>query len=136
MEISHEGKSVILLYHQIGISPIKQTNLDCYCKQDLFEEQMAYLYDSHHKVIALDELVLKINSQKSIFKDSYVVLTFDDGCDKFSEMALPILKKYNFPSTMYPVAGCLGKVASWPKIFNPDLNIVSEVELRHLISSW
>jgi peptidoglycan/xylan/chitin deacetylase (PgdA/CDA1 family) len=134
MASSHKGKAVILLYHQIGLSPIKQTNLDCYCNQDRFEEQMAYLYDSHYKVITLDELVLKINSQMSTFKDSYVVLTFDDGCDKFSEMALPILEKYNFLSTMYPVVGSLGKVASWPKVFNPDLNIVSELELKQLSS--
>lgn len=132
MENKPKGKAIILLYHQIGKNPVKQTNLDCYCRQGQFEEQMAYLYDSHYKVISLEELIVKINSQKALFEEQYIVLTFDDGCDKFSKTALPILQKYNFPSTIYPVAGCLGKVATWPKEINPDLSIVSELALKEL----
>lgn len=132
MENNHKGKAIILLYHQVGKTPVEQTNLDCYCDQDRFEEQMAYLHDSHYKVISLDELMVKINDQKPLFEEHYIVLTFDDGCAKFSKTALPILKKYNFPSTIYPVAGSLGKVASWPKVINPDLNIVSELALKEL----
>ena len=42
-----------------------------------------------------------------------VVLTFDDGCQNFREHAWPVLKKYNFPATMFVIAGMLGKTASW-----------------------
>lgn len=134
MKNNHKGKAIVLLYHQVGKKPIEQTNLDCYCDQSRFEEQMAYLYDSHYKVISLDELVSRMKTQKLLFKEHYVVLTFDDGCNTFSEIALPILKKNNFPSTIYPVAGCLGQVASWPKVINPDLNIISELKLKELSS--
>ena len=35
-----KGKATILLYHQIGVQPIEETNLDCFCNVDQFEEQM------------------------------------------------------------------------------------------------
>ncbi|MCU4177707.1 polysaccharide deacetylase family protein [Carboxylicivirga sp. N1Y90] len=132
MENNQKGKAIILLYHQVGRKPIKQTNLDCYCHQDRFKEQMAFLNDSKYKVISLDDLVGRISSLKKDFDDDYVVLTFDDGCEKFSETVLPILRKYDFPSTIYPVAGCLGEVASWSKVVNPDLSIVSKLALKQL----
>ena len=132
MKNNQTKKAVIFLYHQVGRNPIGPTNLDCYCNQDIFENQMSFLKDSEYVVISLDELVNKINSLAKDFDKNYVVLTFDDGCDKFSKTALPILKKYNFPSTIYPVAGCLGQVASWPKRINPDLNIMSELALKQI----
>lgn len=132
MIIKHKNKGVILLYHQVGKDPSELTNLDCYCDQDRFEEQMEYLYNSPYKVIPLEELMTIINSKKCLSNEHYIVLTFDDGCAKFSKTVLPILKKYNFPATIYPVAGSLGQMASWPKVINPDFNIVSELELKKL----
>lgn len=132
MENNRKGKAIILLYHQIGRTPIEQTNLDCYCDQDRFEEQMSFLNNSRYKIIHLDELVRKISTLERGFDDDYIVLTFDDGCNKFSKTAFPVLKKYNFPSTIYPVAGCLGQLASWPKVVNSDLNIISELALKQL----
>jgi peptidoglycan/xylan/chitin deacetylase (PgdA/CDA1 family) len=130
--MENKCKAIILLYHQVGKDPNDQTNLDCYCDQDRFEEQMEYLFNSPYKVISLDELIVKLNSEKNIFDDNYIVLTFDDGCAKFSRTVLPILKKYNFPATIYPVVGCLGQIASWPKVLNPDFNIISELELKNI----
>ena len=130
--MENKCKASILLYHQVGKEPNDQTNLDCYCDQDRFDEQMEYLFNSQYKVISLSELVVKINSEKNIFYDNYVALTFDDGCSKFSETVLPILKKYNFPATLYPVVGCLDQIAPWPKVFNPDFKIISELELKNI----
>lgn len=132
MENNQKGKAIILLYHQVGRNPTEQTNLDCYCDQDRFEEQMSFLNDSAYKVIDLEELVGKISTPELGLDEDYVVLTFDDGCDKFSKTALPILRKYDFSSTIYPVAGCLGQLASWLEVVNPDLNIVSELALKQL----
>lgn len=131
MKMNKVPKATILLYHQIGSFPLEETNLDCYCMISHFEEQMEYLYKANIEVISLAELVNILNKSKALEED-YVVLTFDDGCDKFGSTALPILEKRGFPSTIYPVSGNLGKVASWPKINNPDLVIVSEDELLNL----
>jgi peptidoglycan/xylan/chitin deacetylase (PgdA/CDA1 family) len=130
--MENKCKAIILLYHQVGKAPNEQTNLDCYCDQDRFEEQMQYLFNSPYKVISLDELMIKLNSEKHLFVENYLVLTFDDGCANFSKTVLPILKKFNFPATIYPVAGCLGQIASWPKVSNPYFNIISALELKKL----
>jgi peptidoglycan/xylan/chitin deacetylase (PgdA/CDA1 family) len=132
MQSKSKGKAVILLYHQVGNSPVEQTNLDCYCDEEQFEEQMSFLNDSTYKVIGLDELVYKISSTEGFLDENYVVLTFDDGCDQFSKKVLPILKKYNFPATLYPVTGCLGRIASWPKIMNPGLKIITKTALKRV----
>lgn len=132
MSNKKNGSAVILLYHQVGVSPVEQTNLDCFCDQICFEEQMSYLNYSHFKVISLEQLVSIINSHSPNFHENYVVLTFDDGCNKFPKSVLPILKKYNFPCTIYPVVGCLGSIANWPNVINPDLNILSKSELEYL----
>jgi peptidoglycan/xylan/chitin deacetylase (PgdA/CDA1 family) len=130
MRSKSKGNAVILLYHQVGNNPVEQTNLDCYCDEEQFEEQMSFLSESTYKVISLDELVYRISSLEDMLDDNYVVLTFDDGCSQFSKKVLPILNKYNFPSTLYPVTGCLGKIASWPKVTNPDLRIITKVALK------
>jgi peptidoglycan/xylan/chitin deacetylase (PgdA/CDA1 family) len=122
-------KATILLYHQIGKQPKETTNLDCFCNVEQFEEQMKFLIDSDIELISLKSLV-KMMKDKELFKKDYVVLTFDDGCERFQTTAIPILKKYNIPATIYPVCGYLGTVASWPKINNPDLRLISEENLK------
>jgi peptidoglycan/xylan/chitin deacetylase (PgdA/CDA1 family) len=69
------------------------------------------------------------------FNKDYVVLTFDDGCERFQTMILPIIQKYNFPSTIYPVSGDLGCFASWPKIINHDLRLLSKENLKIVVKS-
>jgi peptidoglycan/xylan/chitin deacetylase (PgdA/CDA1 family) len=42
-----------------------------------------------------------------------VVMTFDDGFESFYAHALPILERHSAKSTVFPVAGFLGKSSSW-----------------------
>ena len=126
-----KGKATILLYHQIGVQPKEETNLDCFCNVDQFEEQMRFLNGSDIELISLTSLVNLMKEKKGFEKD-FAVLTFDDGCERFQTMALPILNKYNMPATIYPVSGDLGAVASWPKVINPDLKLLSEENLKRV----
>lgn len=129
-----KGKATILLYHQIGKHPIKQTNLDCFCTIEQFEEQMRFLQESEIEVISLKSLVNMMKNDQGLDSD-YVVLTFDDGCERFQTIALPIIQKYSFPSTIYPVSGDLGRLASWPKIINTDLRLLSKKNLKCVAKS-
>ena len=124
-----KGKATILLYHQIGEQPKKETNLDCFCNVERFEEQMKFLNASDIELISLRSLV-NIMKDKEGFEKDYVVLTFDDGCERFKTTVIPILQKYDVPATIYPVSGNLGRIASWPKVINPDLRLLSEEKLR------
>lgn len=128
------NKTNILLYHQIGDTPNNNTNLDCFCETKSFYQQMEFLSNSDHEVISLKQAVDLICTKGHIDR-KFVVLTFDDGCEKFYDITFPILKKFNFPSTIYPVVGCLGQQASWGLKNNPDLKILSKdmiIELSRL----
>lgn len=129
-----KGKASILLYHQIGEHPKEQTNLDCFCNVEKFEDQMKFLSESDIQLISLQSLVGIMNN-KEVFDKHYVILTFDDGCERFQDVVLPLLKKYNVPATIYPVSGDLGSIASWPKVINYDLRILSKESLKIIANS-
>ena len=129
-----KGKATILLYHQIGEYPKEQTNLDCFCNLGQFEEQLKFLKESDIELISLRSLVNMIKD-KEVFDKDYVVLTFDDGCERFQTITLPILQKFDIPATIYPVSGDLGNIASWPKVINPALRILSEENLKKVAES-
>lgn len=42
-----------------------------------------------------------------------LLLTFDDGCRSFYTHALPLLEELKIKSTVFPVAGYIGKPSSW-----------------------
>jgi peptidoglycan/xylan/chitin deacetylase (PgdA/CDA1 family) len=86
---------------------------------------MEFLKNSDYKVISLIEAIDMIFNTKSI-DDNYIVLTFDDGCEKFYDITFPILDKFNFPSTIYPIAGYLGKHAIINGYEHPGLKILSK----------
>lgn len=124
----------ILLYHQVGGAPNAYTNLDCFCSSKDFYRQMEFLKNSDYSVISLSKALSFIFDQR-IIDSKHVVLTFDDGCERFYDLTYPILEKFDFPSTIYPVSGFFGKHATWGKIKNPDLKVLSKsmlVELNKL----
>lgn len=72
-------------YDQLVVSPAN------------FEQQMSYLHE-HYRVISLTQAIDELeqgNVQPS------VVVTFDDGYLDNLQNALPILKKYNIPATIF-----------------------------------
>ena len=121
----------ILLYHQIGDAPESDTNLDCFCSSKEFHLQMAFLKNSEFTVITLREALDKILHKKVIDKN-YVVLTFDDGCERFYDITFPILDSFNFPATVYPITGFLGDFLTKEGKSYPHLKILSRSMLIDL----
>lgn len=124
LKINPASNVNILLYHQIGDAPNQYTNLDCFCRTSEFYLQMEFLSNSGYKVITLTQALDYMFNHK-ITDQKLIVLTFDDGCERFYDIAFPILEKFGLPSTIYPVAGYLGKTASWGSLRNPDLRILT-----------
>jgi peptidoglycan/xylan/chitin deacetylase (PgdA/CDA1 family) len=121
----------LLLYHQVGDTPHANTNLDCFCRTEDFCSQMEFLSNSSYKVISLSKATELISSQKPIDAD-YVVLTFDDGCERFYDITFPVLESFGFPSAIYPVANYLGKRATWGNVRTRELRILSKNQLVEL----
>ncbi len=87
---------------------------------------MAYLKRAGYQIIRLDDLVnfiISTNKTDQTNKTSQtsqlvkphksVVITFDDGYMDNYESALPILREYNFPATVFVVSSLVGKTNNW-----------------------
>ncbi|MGQ8367218.1 polysaccharide deacetylase family protein [Glaciecola sp. 1036] len=108
-------KVPILCYHQFtrdrsSSNPMVVTEAE-------FTQQMAYLHEKGYQVISLQEASEFVRGQREL-PDNAVVITIDDGYRSFKDIALPVLTKYQFPSTMFIYPEFIGgKLAlSWQDV--------------------
>lgn len=97
------GHGVVLLYHHVSTETPASTSIS----PEKFSEHMAYL-KQHHSVVPLKMLVENIQDGTPLPKDA-VAITFDDGYQNILENAHPILKKYDFPYTVFINPDLIGK---------------------------
>lgn len=64
-----------------------------------FEKQMNYLAIHNYSVISLSELLAGLRNGQLPTKP--IVITIDDGFKSTYTLAYPVLKKYNFPATLF-----------------------------------
>ncbi len=96
------GRASILMYHSVGGSGVLFS-----VKPEDFEWQMEYLKTNSFNVISLAKL-FEIFSLKKELPAKTVVLTFDDGHEDNYHKVFPVLKKYNFPATIFLITGLVG----------------------------
>ena len=100
---SYPAKVAVLMYHSINTNDLFFT-----ARPEDFVEQMAYLKKEKFNVVSLTQLVNWIEKKQPIPKKT-VVLTFDDGYEDNYLNAWPVLKRYNFPATIFLVSGLVGQ---------------------------
>lgn len=120
-----------LLYHEIGEQPRNYANLDCFCLEERFREQMRFLKDSGIPVLSSAEISAQLNREGTLPADG-VILTFDDADISFLEHAMPILEEVDFPSTVFAVAGRLGQCANWTRDSRNAIPLMNAGQLRSL----
>ncbi len=101
----------VLSYH--NFSPMESNKLTV--TRGMFEQQMRFLKDGGYRVISMDQLFDFLEFKSSIPPKS-VVITIDDGWLSAHEIALPILKKYDYPATLFIYSDIIGnssKTLSW-----------------------
>lgn len=86
---------VILQYHHVSTETPKSTSVS----PKVFSEHMAFLAANYH-IIDLADAITKLQNNQSLPNKS-VAITFDDGYINILENAHPILKKHNFPYTVF-----------------------------------
>lgn len=91
----HAG-CVGFVYHHFGEGTPKSTTVSA----PLFEAHLAYLKESNFNVISADRAIGLLRSGEPLPKKC-VVLTADDAYTSVYTVAAPILKKYNFPMTVF-----------------------------------
>lgn len=106
-------KFVVLCYHRIGMGGIP---LFSELPPEIFEAQMRYVR-KQYRVVSLDELYDEM--EKPSRKEDAVAVTFDDGYRDLYVHALPVLRKYRIPATIYlPVDSIeTGQVPWYDRIF-------------------
>jgi peptidoglycan/xylan/chitin deacetylase (PgdA/CDA1 family) len=105
---SQAGLAGILLYHRVaGIDFVDPYVDDFNVPPTTFERQIAAVAESC-EVVALSELPSRLNEPSTA--KPLISLTFDDGYANFHTQALPVLKRYGVPATVFVVTDLIGKV--------------------------
>lgn len=97
---------IVLAYHQVGG---RKTLGITWITSAQFERQMAWLAEAGYHTNSLTEYLNdnQANAGKKI------VLTFDDGFRALAKNALPVLQRFGFTATVYPVADYVGRENRW-----------------------
>ena len=94
------GKILILTYHRFSRekNPLKTSAGE-------FAAHLEYL-KKHNRVLSLSEAAELMASGKPVPRGA-TVITIDDGYADACEIAFPLLRKFNFPATLYAVTDFL-----------------------------
>lgn len=99
-----EDRALILTYHNFSHNISDGSTVQI----SEFAEQMQHLKDNNYNVITLGELFDSLEGNKKIPAKS-IVITMDDGWLSVKDLALPILKKHNFPATLFIYSDIVGE---------------------------
>lgn len=97
----------ILTYHYFRVVPNPEQDkvgVGLSVSPNLFREQLIYLRDKGYSPIDFHQLDLALKGE-SFLPPKPVILTVDDGYQDFYTSGLPIIKEFNFPITLFMVAG-------------------------------
>ncbi|MCG8314697.1 MAG: polysaccharide deacetylase family protein [Pseudomonadales bacterium] len=107
--------AVILQYHHVSNSGPDSTRIDV----QLFAEHMQWINAQGYSVWPLPKLITSLKQRKPI-PDKVVVISFDDAYSSIHDNALPILKSYDWPFTVFvatdPINKGIGSFMSWQQI--------------------
>ncbi len=103
--VEHKNnRALILTYHNFaeGMSDGSTVQIS------EFSSQMHYLKENNYSVITLGELFNSLENNNEL-PPKPVVITIDDGWLSVKNLALPVLKKYNFPATLFIYSDIVGE---------------------------
>ena len=75
--------------------------------------QMAWLHRTGHHVLALGDIVSRLQRREPLPPRTLAII-FDDGLASLYTHAWPILADHGFPAAVFVVAGYCGKANDWP----------------------
>lgn len=88
-------EAVCFVYHRFGDNRFPSTNI---ALKD-FELHLQWLKQNNYLVVTLSEAIQ--NLQEESTERKMAVITIDDGYKSFYKNGLPLLKKYQFPATLF-----------------------------------
>jgi peptidoglycan/xylan/chitin deacetylase (PgdA/CDA1 family) len=98
------GQASIFVYHRFGDDRYPSTNISI----DVFAAQLQLLKEKSHVVLPLDEVVRSIREGREL-PERCTVLTVDDAYVSFLTGAMPLLRRYGYPVTLFVSTGSVGR---------------------------
>ena len=106
-------RACIFYYHRVADVGFVDPHLDDWnVPPHVFEQQIAMLAESA-EIVPLFELAERLKGSSSSSRP-LVCLTFDDGYANFYTRALPVLKRYRAPATLFVVTSLIGDAEPVP----------------------
>jgi peptidoglycan/xylan/chitin deacetylase (PgdA/CDA1 family) len=99
---------VILMYH--SVTSYAEDPYLVTVRPERFDQQLRWLRKRGLRGASMRDL---LHARASGDGRDLVGLTFDDGYADFAACAVPILRRYGFTATVYPIAGLLGGDNAW-----------------------
>ena len=90
---------LILAYHGVSTDDEHLWNGSMYMSPEMFRERLETIAKSGCAMLSLDEAITRLYAND--LPDRSVAITFDDGNFDFQQSAFPLLKEFDFPSTLY-----------------------------------
>ena len=90
---------LILCYHGVSMDDEHEWSPTLYITQERLRERLRALRDGGYNILPLDEAVRR--TYDGTLPPKSVALTFDDGATDFGERAVPVLREFNAPATLY-----------------------------------
>lgn len=108
-------QAVILQYHHVDSRTPPSTSLPV----EAFRTHLAYLRDNGFTVLRMED-VIKALQDGSPLPERSAVLTFDDAYVSVHDAALPVLREFGYPFTVFITAGLVGSnnrlYATWEQL--------------------
>lgn len=114
VQINEHASVIALCYHRFEDRPRDSLAI----KPEEFEQQMQALKDNGFTVIGMKDFLAWRRGEQAI-PDKCAIISIDDGYVSSYDVAWPILKKFNYPFTMFvylKYIGSGGKSISWAQL--------------------
>lgn len=126
---SETNKTLAILgYHKIGKAP-GGWDTWFYIPEDIFVEQLRFLQESGWQVIDAAAFLRGLEDPATMPAKA-ALITFDDGCKQFLDVALPALRRFKFPSVHFIPTDYIGKLNSFDAGIEPDEPIFDWADLQ------
>ncbi len=127
------ARFTILMYHQVTL-PESEAEVKYACPPARFARHMRYLR-RHHPVVTLAAAQRHLDGDGAL-PDNAVVVTFDDGFRNNYTDALPILRRYEIPATLFLTVGLVGETNRWMAGGDfPERPMVTWDEVREMVAA-
>ena len=94
----------ILAYHRIGEPAGDHVPT---VTPESFERQLVWMAKRHYRVIGLEEVVEKLRRGAPI-PPRHLAMIFDDGYEETATIAAPLLRRFEFPATVFVTPNEIG----------------------------